>query len=261
MIVDIRKKCISIKTALELYPALRKYEKNGRLDFGDSDALKTYNLAIAKILLGLEIKLPDDYLIPTICLRYYYIKTLMDIVNFSNMLEIGTGSSAIMAMIAAKVYDVEVDATEINQKSLDFAHNNIKNNQLDDKITLLKSDGGILKGVINDKKYDVLVCYPPMYPDSDLSDFTTDRNIRGFQGAVSEMIGGGDGFEFISKLIIESMELDGQIRVVTVLNIKKTHSDRVTELFDSRSIQNQVIVIIAGNRSRYINIGYIRKIM
>lgn len=259
-ILDISKKCVPIKQAIKEYPLLQKYACEGKLDFGNSDALRLYNIAIAKIMFNLDINLPIPNLIPTICLRYYYVKVVFKKTNFKKLLEIGTGSTAIMAMIAAKQFGAKVDATEINTESINNANIVIERNNLSSYINIIPSQGEILEGILGDTSYDALICYPPMYPEYNRKEYTNRRKLRGFQGNASEMIGGGeDGFDFISQLLFELIKHRNKIQVFTLLNIQKSHAHKTNQFLQNHQIENEVIQIKAGNRIRFVHIAYLDK--
>lgn len=255
--LDIGTWCVTIKEALEKYSPLREYAHKGKIDLGDADALRVYNQAIAKVLLDLEIEVPQTHLIPTICLRYAYVKILKEKYQIKSMLEIGTGASAIISLVAAKSYGIDVIATEINSDSLASAESNISRNKMDGKIHLIKSAGGILKGVVpRDDKFDILTCYPPVYPDLDTVHYTKEgRKLRGYQGAVSEMIGGGkDGFDFSRQLIDEAIsDYSNVLDRISLLFIKKEHADMAIQIFEDNHCDSiETISIKAGNRFRYL---------
>ena len=56
----------------------------------------------------------------------------------------------------------------MNPESYESAEVNIMKNLMENKISLIKSDGGVLNGVINpDVSFDVLLTNPPVYPSYD----------------------------------------------------------------------------------------------
>ncbi len=257
-IIDIRTWCVSLKEAAEFHKPLKQYmDSNGKIDLGNADALTEYNKAIAIKLADLKLNVPKGFLIPTICLRYAYVRIIHEI--FGNkpikILEIGTGASAVLAMLSAKIYKSYVTATEIHLKSLESARENIQNNKLTDYIDIVQSSGGIIKKVIDPSlNFDVLITYPPIYPKSDINKYDNKnlQNKRGFRGTKSEMIGGGgDGFEFTRKLIHEFLETKN-IAHLSILFIKKKHMERATNILSKRGIDVNVIKLKAGTRIRYI---------
>ena len=264
--INIRDWCgLSFKEVAEKYHPFRKYlDEKGKIDLGDTDALSAYNIGLADIIAGLNIKVPGGYLVPTFCLRYSYIKFINDILlpnkTDLNLLEIGIGSSGIMSMLAAKLFENNMVATEINDLSHEYASNNVKENNLDAKITLLKSTGGVLEGVVDPtKNYDALIAYPPGYPEKDRSiykdQYDTDPDIRGYGGSISEMIGGGsDGFDFVSQLIGEAVSKNyrSSIKFLTILLISKDHASKAQELLSESDYKSSIVKFHAGTRSRFL---------
>ncbi len=260
--VNIREWCgLSFKDVAEKYPPFRQYlDERGKIDLGDTDALSAYNTGLASIIARIEIKVPSGFLVPTFCLRYSYVRYINAILfpdrSDLQLLEIGIGSSAIMSMIAARHFNNDVVATEINSLSYEYAANNIQENDLDDRITLLKSTGGILDGVVDpEKTYDALITYPPVYPEMDRS-IHRDRypGKRGYGGSVSEMIGGGsDGFEFVSQLIGEAVSnYNSSIKYLTILLISSDHASKAQQLLSEANYQSSIVKFQAGTRSRFL---------
>lgn len=193
--IDITPWCIRLKPAAEISPKLREYQdENGKIDFGNTDALNAYNKAALRVMSGLKLQLPPRNLVPTICLRQAYLTVLIDelLSRGSNILEIGTGASAVISMIASKNHGLNVTATELSDESYQSALNNIEMNKLEN-ISLIKSSGGIIKGVISpETSFDAVLCYPPTYPEGDRKEYRRTKPLSGFKGTESEMIGGGD---------------------------------------------------------------------
>jgi 23S rRNA A1618 N6-methylase RlmF len=264
--VNIRDWCgLSFKDVGERYPPFGQYlDEKGRIDLGDTEALSAYNIGLANIVAGIDIKVPSGYLVPTFCLRYSYIKYVHDILLPNNphlqILEIGIGASSIMSMMAAKLFRITMVATEINDTSFEYAANNIRENNLDSRITLLKSIGGILDGVVDpNKNYDVLITYPPVYPEKDRSTYRDkydrDLDMRGYGGSTSEMIGGGsDGFDFVNQLIAEAVsnKFRSSIKYLTILLISKDHAVRSQKLLSEFGYQSSIVTFYAGTRSRFL---------
>lgn len=257
--INIKSWCVKIETAVEDYPLLAQYVKNGKLDFGDHQSLSMYNKAVAYSLAKLEIEVPDPHLIPAVCLRYAYVKIIFDkfLKSTNQLLEIGTGASAIISLFAAKSFDLNVLATEINESSIKSAERNISTNNLSHKIQLLKSEGGILNKVIEiGSSFDALLTYPPTYADSNQDKGKLQKK-RGFKGIRSEMIGGGvDGFEFTKSLLLEACSNNFKIKIITVMCLFKSHVNPSMKILEDNNRKTMVVELIAGTRKRYIVIGY-----
>lgn len=256
-IIDITPWCIRLQPAAAVSPELQSYQnEKGRIDFGDTDSLNAYNKAALKVMTGLEIDIPEGNLVPTICLRQAYLTVLVEdlLVRGSKILEVGTGASAVIAMIANKIHGLHVTATEIDELSYQSAKANISHNGLD-TIHLIKSKGGIIDGVIDPtENFDAVLCYPPTYPEDDRHKYGNSNSTTGFKGTVSEMIGGGkDGYNFISRYLDEAV--NANISIISVLLIFKDHATKAK--LQLRSLGKKVfsVVLKAGTRQRYLVIA------
>jgi 23S rRNA A1618 N6-methylase RlmF len=257
--INIKPWCVKIETALEKYPQLQGYVEDGKLDFGNHESLIAYNQAVAYVLADLQIEVPSNHLIPAVCLRHAYMKIITEKYVSTNkkIIEIGAGASGIISLLAAKLYNHDIVATEINESSYLACIENIARNKLEHKINLIKSSGGILMDVIPyNSKFDALVTYPPTYAGSIQDEKKMDKK-RGFKGVESEMIGGGlDGFEFTKNLISEACSPQFEIKVISILCLFDSHVMPSIELLQSNKRSVDVIELIAGTRKRYVVVGY-----
>lgn len=192
-----------IKDAIQRCPALRKYTIKGKnsIDLGNSQALLLYNRLVLKDFMSLDFTIPPGYLIPTVCSRWMFIKWIIREKTPSKVLEVGTGASAILAMMLAKI-GCHVEATENNEIAYQSAQNNIKTNNLTSLISLKRAEKDrFLRGYYDSLvEYDVIVCNPPQY---DQNYFHQQVPNRGFNGKEFELVGGKNGHEFIVRLIEE----------------------------------------------------------
>ncbi len=257
--INIKTWCVKIKDAVKHYPMLAQYVKDGKLDFGDHQSLSMYNKAVAYSLAELEIDVPDQHLIPAVCLRYAYVRVIFEkfLQSSQHILDIGTGASAIISLFAAKLFGLNVVATEINEISINSAIRNIASNDLTNKIQVYKSRGDILNNVIEvGSNFDALLTYPPTYADSN-QDMGKLTKYRGFKGVKSEMIGGGiDGFEFTRKLLLEACSPNYVIRIISVMCLFKSHVNPSVKILKENGRNIKIIELMAGTRKRYIVIGY-----
>jgi len=180
---------LPVREALKLFPELEKYvDERGRLDLSNRKARILYNRAIAKALFGLDIDYHPRGLVTPPISRYLFLKTFLR--GKEKVLEIGTGHTAMMALMAEKLFDCEVTATEL-EEFFEYARRNIELN--DAKVRLIKSDGGIIRGVIPEKeRFDVIFSAPPYY----------ERPTRGVL-TEREGVGGGKYGEAFSVRLIE----------------------------------------------------------
>uniref|UniRef100_UPI00018408E9 methyltransferase n=1 Tax=Pyrococcus furiosus TaxID=2261 RepID=UPI00018408E9 len=164
---------------------------NGKLDFSNRQARILYNKAIAKALFGLDIEYHPKGLVTTPISRYIFLKTFLR--GGEVALEIGTGHTAMMALMAEKFFNCKVTATEVDEEFFEYARRNIERNN--SNVRLVKSNGGIIKGVV-EGTFDVIFSAPPYY-DKPLGRVLTER----------EAIGGGKyGEEFSVKLLEEAFD-------------------------------------------------------
>ncbi len=195
------KKCgTQIEIALKLDPKLVQFFNNGKLDLGDSRALLLYNKVILKEFMDLSFNIPEGYLIPTICSRWEFLKYILKS-NPAKVLEIGTGASGILALMLGSV-GVSVTATEIDKEAIKSAQSNIELNNLTKEVSLIHSQGEIVKNLIPQlSEYDLIICNPPQYDEKYYQEHKS--SARGFIGKYLELVGGRKGHEFILSLLSE----------------------------------------------------------
>ncbi len=250
---DAREDCLQLHDVLESEPILRALvkphprKKNKYwIDLGDPKALLAYNKALLKKLERLTIMLPEEALIPSICLRRTLLRVLFEVILGSpprRMLEIGIGRSAVLAMIAAKRWKVEVWGTD-HPDALQWAEVNIKTNELDHRIHLLLAppESIIKELTINWDELDLILTNPPYYSREDR--FLVEKE-RGFLGLPQELIAGKSPVSFVNLLLSEWQELDSRPKLAMVLPKERW----IKELHVSPA---QVHRIKAGTRKRYL---------
>ncbi|WP_048152190.1 RlmF-related methyltransferase [Palaeococcus ferrophilus] len=185
---------LPVKEAVRLFPELEKYlDERGRLDLSNREARILYNRAIAKAVFGLEIEYHPRGLVTTPVSRYLFLKTFLR--GGERILEIGTGHTAMMALMAEKLFNCDVTATELDEEFFEYARRNIERNGA--KVRLIKSNGGIIKGVIlKGERFDAIFSAPPYY-EAPTRGVLTER----------EGVGGGRyGEGFSVRLIEEALD-------------------------------------------------------
>lgn len=235
----------------ELYSLIVTNVPKTRFDLGDPETLRTLNHYMLKAVTGLEISVPKEFLIPAVGNRIAYCDIVASL-NLSNkpILEIGTGASAIIAMILAKRYNRNVVATEINPTSFESAKKNIKNNKLDDKIRLVLSEGEIINDLLNHQSFSALVCYPPIYS---LRDDTKVFKKKGWKGHFSELIGGKSGLEFVYTMFDEAINEDiVDIDFITVMLMNKHQAQEVYTQYYNNVSDIELVQLLAGTRKRFV---------
>lgn len=244
---------LPFKELVEKYPDLNAFLISvdpPKFNLGDPFILSRINTILFKEVLDLEIKVPEDYLIPSVGVRHAFCDYVVSQLNSNEpILEIGTGASASMSLILAKKYDRSVIATEINPLALDFARINAEMNGLDERIKFKLSKGEIISELIPPGKYSALICNPPVYEE----DLTRLAKIKGWRGVKDELMGGGkDGMDFTKQLIQESFETEGvDIDFIALLMFNETQINAILSQFP-KDRRFHVAQINAGTRKRFI---------
>jgi 16S rRNA G966 N2-methylase RsmD len=204
--INAKKYSLRIEDALKRCPELQKYVNSltNKFDLGNSEALVSYNQCLFRVLDGLDIKIPPEHLIPTAGLRRCIVDILHKELNPRSILEIGTGSTAIIAQLFA-LKGIKAYATEIDKKSIETAKKNIENNskKFSNRIKIFKSDGDILNWLIEQEReiftIDLVLSLPPYY----LHGSPVKTLNRGFLGTKHELFSFAEAEDFSIQLITE----------------------------------------------------------
>ena len=120
-------------------------------------------------------------------------------INAKKILDLCTGSGAIAVSLAKYIEDSQITAIDISEEALRVAKLNARNNEVEDKITFIKSD--LFENVVKEK-YDIIVSNPP-YIKKDVikklnKEVQKEPNIA--------LDGGNDGLDFYREIILEGYE-------------------------------------------------------
>ena len=236
--------------AIQNHPDLIPYLKSRdppRLNLKNRTGLLLYNKYIAKDKFGLDVILEEEKaVIPTPILRYNFL--LQFLKPKSTIIELGTGPSALIAMIAAKHFGAKVFATEMDPLYLKLAKENVLRNNLENRISIVDSKGNFLDNVFpSDLKVDYIISNPPYY---DKIRFT--KLLWG--GKEHELVSGSLGQHFIIQMIKEGwkyLKSDGKIAFM----IPKKRIETliaVNEFINTIECERSIIGLKAGNRIRYV---------
>ncbi len=280
---------LPLHQAVENHPEMRRYVRENKKPhlIRSRDSLLTYNYYIAKDIYDLDIVFePERAIIPTPGLRYRFLEVSLEGLGFKKLepytsvwvspkdkeneenedqenrkeekkkdfkqpevLEIGTGASAIIALLAAEHFNCKVMATEIDAEYISYAQKNIERNGLSKQITLVKSQGNIIQDLIEEgRKFDLIISNPPYYPE-----LPEKESVWG--GAKHELLGKGTyGEKFIIRMIREGLhhlKKGGLIAVIIPKKLQKTLI--ATENFlKNNNVVYDILGLKAGNRIRYV---------
>ncbi|TFZ08177.1 50S ribosomal protein L3 N(5)-glutamine methyltransferase [Ramlibacter humi] len=115
--------------------------------------------------------------------------------NTRRVLDLCTGNGS-LAVIAAMAWpDVRVDGADLSLEALEVAAINVGKHQLEDRITLLQSDGlGALPG-----PYDLVLCNPPYVNSASMAVLPAEYRAE----PELALAGGMDGMDFIRQLLAD----------------------------------------------------------
>jgi 23S rRNA A1618 N6-methylase RlmF len=236
----------AIKSHPDLIPFLRS-QNPPRIDNENRQALLLYNKYIVSDVYQLDIEFePSIAIIPTPVMRYNFLIHVLK--PNATIIEIGTGGSAIIALLAAKHFGSKVIATEVEPEYLEYAQKNILRNHLQEKITLLNSHGKMLDGVIPfDTKVDYIISNPPYYDE-----IRSPKVLWG--GKRTELVGGQAGEQFVVQMIQEGWKYLNPEGVISFI-IPKTRTEtliKIEEFLQQQQYDYDIIGLLAGNRTRYV---------
>jgi methylase of polypeptide subunit release factors len=236
---QIKELGLKIQDAVKVFPELKKYVRDGKLDFGNREARILYNRAIAKAVFGLDINYHPKALVTPPISRYIFLKTFLR--GKEKVLEIGTGHSALMSIMANKLFDCEVWATEVSEEFLRYAKANIEKNNA--KVRLIRSNGGLIRGVIpKEEKFDVIFSAPPYY----------EKPTKGVLTKIEAVGGGKYGEEFSIMLLSEAKDyLRSKGKVALFLPNKEPLLNAIKKEAEKCGYKVKDITFKAGTRIRH----------
>ena len=150
-----------------------------------------------------------------------------------------TGSACIAAAIAKNQPDVKITATDICDKALAVAKENIAHHNLTEKITLLCGDlfTPIIEGM-DVSHFDLIVSNPPYISTAEYE--TLDANVRDYEPS-SALLAGTDGLDIyrrIAERVSEHLKPDGAL----ILEIGYAQGPAVKELLEQAGGFAQITV-------------------
>ncbi len=113
------------------------------------------------------------------------------------VLDLCTGNGSLAVLAALAYPDVQVDASDISADALAVARINVERHALQDRITLLESDGlGSMQG-----PYELILCNPPYVNAKSMARLPPEYRAEPALALDGNRHGGADGMDFIRTLL------------------------------------------------------------
>jgi ribosomal protein L3 glutamine methyltransferase len=117
------------------------------------------------------------------------------------VLDLCTGSGS-LAILAALTYpEVVVTASDLSTDALAVARINVDKHELQDRITLLESDGMTAPGLLTRGPFDLIVCNPPYVNAQSMAQLPPEYLAEPTMALDGNRLGGRDGMDFIRTLL------------------------------------------------------------
>ena len=117
------------------------------------------------------------------------------------VLDLCTGNGS-LAVIAASVFpDVTVVASDLSSDALAVAQINVQKHGLQDRITLVASDGLAAPELAALGPFDLIVCNPPYVNRQSMADLPPEYRAEPAMALDGNLDGGSDGMDFVRSLL------------------------------------------------------------
>ena len=118
-----------------------------------------------------------------------------------NILDIGTGSGAITVSLAKYLENAKVTSVDISEIALEIGKRNATSNNVDDRITFIKSD--LFTNIDKNIKFDIIVSNPPYIKREVIE--TLDKQVKDFE-PYNALEGGIDGLDFYRAITSQAKD-------------------------------------------------------
>lgn len=123
-----------------------------------------------------------------------------------NVLDLCTGNGS-LAILAALTYpEVTVTGSDLSNDALAVAHINVAKHELEERITLVESDGLTAPVLQARGPFDLILCNPPYVNASSLAALPPEYRAEPVLALDGNRSGGDDGMDFIRTLLIQAPE-------------------------------------------------------
>lgn len=274
---------LSYENLSQKHPELLKYlttnasTGKSHFDFMSDESIRLYNQALLDEWFGIKVELPPNHLCPTALSRTRYIRWIEELLAHCGDdekagIDVGTGASCVYPLIGHAIYGWKFIASDIDDKSLEWATKNVESNGWTNSIAIVKAKltqdsidetrYHILEGLLDVDGKDRLVnggpsfskvhftmCNPP-YFDSPDEKFQRDDTVC--VATDGELATAGGELEFVKQMIRESSALSTRISWFTTLLGRKVNLKpllRYLQTFPVADVQHTTFV--QGKNSRW----------
>lgn len=149
--------------------------------------------------MGLPFKVTKDTLIPRPDTEILVENVLNNVDKDKEIeiVDIGTGSGAIILSLLVNLPKVQGKTVDISSKAIEVAKENAVNLQVNDRCEFFVGD---LFAPLDGSKFDVIVSNPPYIPKKDIA--TLEADVKEYE-PVSALTDGGDGLSYYRRLLSE----------------------------------------------------------
>ena len=238
---------------------------NGHLDFQNPETCQTLTKTILRVDFGLELSLPDDRLCPPIPNRWNYVSWIQGLLDSTSPhysgkyepdrevmgLDIGTGASAIYALLALKsrpkwqMCVTDVDKESFESAACNFAINNLMTRT---KMLLQLKDASLIPiKYLAEEKLDFVMCNPPFFAD----EAEMQSSVKGegksqkpnavCTGSENEMVYPGGDLAFVRRMIGESLVLREKVTWYSSMLGKLSSAKSVIETLRQHGVANWAV--------------------
>lgn len=163
------------------------------------------------------------------------------------ILEIGTGTGCLAIALAHWFPGCTIIATDISERALSCAHQNVAAFGLQDRVLLVKSD--VCKGL--HAEFDMIISNPPYVPSSRLK--TLPDSVRCYE-PLRALSGGRDGCTVIREIVLQALPLLKQGGVIA-LEIDEDTAPTISDYLAAHSLASWTFHKDLFGCIRYLFIG------